>query len=161
MGGILDWDFDKSWGGGNWFNRFGVQDSDTPLLDVMNHYLQMGTSYEDSGQLIKPFLDTERWYKEGLQTWEDTYGGANWQYQMGLRKRDEADDEVAETDPDTTQQVISGVNLNTDTKPPTATDTRAVEWNKNIRRALGDVGEDLYRTRGRKASILTRRGMMA
>ena len=72
MGGILDWDFDKSWGGGNWLNRFGVQDSDTPLLDVMNHYLQMGTSYEDSGQLIKPFLDTERWYKEGLQTWEDT-----------------------------------------------------------------------------------------
>lgn len=55
MGGILDWDFDKSWGGGNWLNRFGVQDSDTPLLDVMNHYLQMGTSYEDSGQLIKPF----------------------------------------------------------------------------------------------------------
>ena len=159
MGGILDWDFNKSWGGGNWLNRFGVQDSDTPLLDVMNHYLQMGTSYEDSGQLIKPFLDTERWYKEGLQTWEDTYGGANWQYQMGLRER-KKEDKIEKKDPDTTKQVISGVNQNKVT-PPTATDTRAVEWNKNIRRALGDVGEDLYRTRGKKASILTRRGMMA
>ena len=159
MGGILDWDFDKSWGGGNWLNRFGVQDSDTPLLDVMNHYLQMGTSYEDSGQLLKPFLDTERWYKEALQTWEDTYGGANWQYQMGLRER-KKEDKIEKKDPDTTKQVISGVNQNKVT-PPTATDTRAVEWNKNIRRALGDVGEDLYRTRGKKASILTRRGMMA
>lgn len=159
MGGILDWDFDKSWGGGNWLNRFGVQDSDTPLLDVMNHYLQMGTSYEDSGQLIKPFLDTERWYKEGVDTWDETWGGANWQYQLGLRERKKKD-KIEKKDPDTTKQVISGVNQNKVT-PPTATDTRAVEWNKNIRRALGDVGEDLYRTRGKKASILTRRGMMA
>ena len=116
MGGILDWDFNKSWGGGNWLNRFGVQDSDTPLLDVMNHYLKVGTSYEDSGQFTKAFMDTERWYKEGIDTWNETYGGRNWQYQLGLRERDEADDEVAETETDTTQQVISGVNLDSDTK---------------------------------------------
>ena len=164
MGNALDWNWETAFGGANWQDRFGIggKGSSTPFLDWMNHYLKVGTDYEGSGQLTKVFHNTERWYKEDvLENWNKNIGGENWQYRMGLKDRPK-DEKAQYKDPEGSS-IIEGISLDQeeDKTPPSATDSRAHGWHENIRRSLGEVGEDLYASRGKRASILTRRGMLA
>ena len=151
---ILDWNWESAFGGANWQDRFGIggKGSKTPFLDLIKH----GTD-----QFNYAVTDPARFGGELQDQWEENFGGENWQYRMGLKKRPK-NEKAQYKDPEGSS-IIEGINLDEeeDKTPPSATDSRAHGWHENIRRSLGEVGEDLYASRGKRASILTRRGMLA
>ena len=161
--GPFGWDFHKDWAGGAWQDRTGVRRGD-------------GVDWEDfkegwsGANLVDKRLGLEgnqfsydQFNKSwGAGAWEDRLGSNIYGRSDGGGGSDEIDESYTDITDDDGEDDNSNVNeaLTESEPPPSGMGSRAYGWSANIRRALGGVGEDLYKTRGKKASILTRRGML-
>ena len=157
---FANWDFNKDLAAGNWQDRVGAR-----------HY---GRQWEDfkEGWSGANLVD-KRLGMEGNQfsydQFNEAWGAGAWEDRLGSniygRSGGGGSDEIDESYRDVTgdgEDDNSNINeaLTESEPPPSGMGSRAYGWSANIRRALGSVGEDLYKTRGKKASILTRRGML-
>ena len=124
-------------------------------------------------------------FGEGINWGKQWVGEPNWGEQLGFgnvggqlhsglenpfykmrdhkKKEDEPSDAppppgASEEDKSDTEQTAQALT-DDDTSLPMASGARAYDWAANIRRRLGGMGEDLYASRGKKASLLTRRHM--
>jgi len=155
------WDFNKDLAAGNWQDRVGA-----------HHY---GRQWEDfkEGWSGANLVD-KRLGMEGNQfsydQFNEAWGAGAWEDRLGSNiygrsdggGSDEIDESYKDITDDDGEDDNSNINeaLTESEPPPSGMRSRAYGWSANIRRALGGVGEDLYKTRGKKASILTRRGML-
>ena len=165
------WD-KSSWDSGGWQDRFGA-----------HHY---GRQWEDfkEGWSGANLVDKRLGLEGNQLSWDQfnkSWGAGAWQDRLGTNMFGETEggggglsdtaleeytteniNNVSDDDDDIDDEsnVEEALTEKGDSAPPSAMNSRAVGGASNIRRSLGEVGEDLYRTRGKKASILTRRGML-
>ena len=166
------WD-KSSWDSGGWQDRVGA-----------HHY---GRQWEDfkEGWSGANLVDKRLGLEGNQLSWDQfnkSWGAGAWQDRLGTNMFGETEGGGGGGLSDTALEEYTTENINNvsdddddiddestveealtekgDSAPPSAMNSRAVGWASNIRRSLGEVGEDLYRTRGKKASILTRRGML-
>ena len=156
-------DFHKDWAGDAWQDRTGFRGSD---LDKP-HGRNFADSYSGSNLMEGRLgIGTDPWKK-----FNEQYGAGAWEDRLGSNISGKTEDggtstvnttqTVSDDDEDDDEATIEKALTETgDESPPSAMDSRAYGWASNIRRSLGNVGEDLYKTRGEKASILTRRGLL-
>ena len=159
-------DFHKDWAGDAWQDRTGFRGSD---LDKP-HGRNFADSYSGSNLMEGRLgIGTDPWKK-----FNEQYGAGAWEDRLGSNISGKTEDGGTSTvnttqtvsddddddDDDDEKTIEKGLTDPEGDSPPSAMDSRAYGWASNIRRSLGNVGEDLYKTRGEKASILTRRGLL-
>lgn len=156
------WDFNKDLAAGNWQDRLGARHYGRQWEDFKEGWSGANLVDKRLGMEGNQFSYDQFNKSWGAGAWEDRIGSNIHGRSDGGGGSDETDESYKDITGDDNEDDNSNINeaLTESEPPPSGMGSRAYGWSANIRRALGNVGEDLYKTRGKKASILTRRGML-
>ena len=174
--------------GGHDFAKWNIKDLESGnwqnQVPIVKHY---GRQWEDFKKLYSgsELVDKRLGLEGQALSWDkfnENWGGGNWENRIGSNLMGDVetvssgidaelgeyttDDNTVSSNTDdplaegTIEDALTDPPGTGDSAPPSAMNSRAYGWASNIRRSLGDMGEDLYKTRGKRASILTRRGML-